>query len=248
VIAFAGSLLDDFHWSLEETGAPRRARDERVVAALAQGGIVRAVLRRALLLAPFALAACGFDTSGTGDGLVIRRDGAVVGNDDTGPLFEDTFVPEEDAIFATEDTGLAVDTGLVVDTGPESPLPGCTVELRATHEYLFCELDANWDQARTSCQVPGYDLVIVNDKAEHDWIVSKLKSKSREQWHIGLNDRASEGSFKWVDGSSPGFTSWGTWEPNDFFGEDCVVLTKGGAWNDVGCGDGPHEAFICETP
>lgn len=197
------------------------------------------------MLAPFALAACGFDAAGTGDGLRIRKDTAVDEPVEADAGVADTFVPpdEEDAYVAPPDTAPLFD---VVD---ESPLPGCTVDAHGGHEYLFCELDSNWGQARTSCQIAGYDLVVIADKTEHDWVVGKLKSKSRGKWHIGLHDRDDEGKFKWVDGTAPGFTSWGSWEPNDFlWSEDCVILNKDGSWNDINCGDTLREGFICETP
>jgi hypothetical protein len=201
------------------------------------------VLRRLVVLLPCALVACGLDVSGTGDGLVIRRDSGVIED----AAVEESFVPPDDTFVEPSETSPVFDAE--EDAVVEALLPGCTLETRSSHEYLFCELDANWDQARTSCQLSGYDLVIVNDKAEHDWILDKLKSKSRNDWHIGLSDRDDEGTFKWVDGTKPGFTSWATWEPNDFlFGEDCTIVKKDGAWNDVKCTGGPSEAFICETP
>jgi hypothetical protein len=195
-----------------------------------------------VLVLPFALAACGFDAGGTGEGARV----AAATDSGSEPL--DTFAAVEDSYVEPAETAPLFETG-DEDATADSPLPGCTAETHGGHEYLFCELVANWDQARTSCQVAGYDLVIVNDKGEHDWIVGKLKAKSKGQWHIGLNDRDSEGNFKWVDGTSPSFTSWATWEPNNFlFSEDCAVTTKDGAWNDSRCGDdGPREAFICET-
>ena len=194
-----------------------------------------------LLVLPFALVGCGLDSGGTGDGIRIHADSSTI--EDT--EIADTLV--EDTLVEPAETSLLFDA-LDIDAMPETPLPGCTAEKHDGHDYLFCELDANWDQARTACQLAGLDLAIVNDKAEHDWIVGKLKAKSKSEWHIGLTDRDDEGTFKWVDGSSASFTSWASWEPNDWlWAEDCVITKKDGAWNDTKCTDGPHEAFICET-
>jgi hypothetical protein len=192
------------------------------------------------MLAPLALVACGFDATGTGDGLVLHKDTGVEELVDSGAT--DTLVAPTEDVAVTD----PADTAPVFDA--ESPLPGCTAAARASHEYLFCELEANWDQARTTCKLAGYDLVVIADKAEHDWILERLNAKSRGKWHIGLTDRDKEGTFKWVDGSSPAFTSWGSWQPDDWlWSEDCVMTSKDGSWNDGDCGDTMNEGFICES-
>ncbi len=163
---------------------------------------------------------------------------------------------EEDTAVAVDD--VAVDTAKPLadaptgDGGPifdaPSPLPGCTVGFRLGHEYLFCENTANWDQARNTCRIAGYDLAVVSDRPEHDFILGQLKGKSKDQFHIGLTDRDDEGNFVWVDKSKPGFTSWAGWQPDNWlFAEDCVVVRKDGTWNDVDCTDGPKEGFVCES-
>ncbi|XP_064113021.1 neurocan core protein-like isoform X2 [Macrobrachium nipponense] len=57
---------------------------------------------------------------------------------------------------------------------------------------------------------------------------------------IGLNDRATENSFKWcVDNSAVedngNYSSWAVGQPNDNNGQDCVVIYSDDTWNDDEC-------------
>ena len=71
---------------------------------------------------------------------------------------------------------------------------------------------------------------------------------------IGANDIVEEGEFQWDHSGldlSSGFTNWGVEfglnEPNDYLGEDCVILSAGssnGVWFDIPC-EGPRKV-ICE--
>jgi len=55
----------------------------------------------------------------------------------------------------------------------------------------------------------------------------------------GLNDRATEGSFIWVDGTAVSFTDFATGEPNNagnVFQEDCVIWAPARpGWDDRPC-------------
>lgn len=191
-----------------------------------------------------ALPACSFDARGITT--IARDSGARDTEIEDRAIIEDTFVAGEDT--RVEDTRIddANEGGPIFDSA--SPLPGCASLFRDGHEYLFCENDANWDQARTTCQIVGYDLAVVSSGAEHDFIVATIKSKSKNDWHIGLTDRAKESEFVWVDGSKASFTRWATLQPDNFwFNEDCVVVRRDGTWNDVDCTGGPREAFVCES-
>jgi hypothetical protein len=199
---------------------------------------------RFLLLIAVGSSACAFDPHGTSR--TTPRDSAVA---------IDTALGELDTAVDEPETAIVEDTAPDVETKDPAPifdssmtLPGCSSTFRDGHEYLFCENDANWDQARTTCQIVGFDLVVINDKAEHDFIVAGIKTKSKNDWHIGVTDRAEEGKFVWVDGSKPAYTSWATFQPDNFwFSEDCVVLRRDATWNDIDCTGGPHEAFVCES-
>ena len=75
-----------------------------------------------------------------------------------------------------------------------------------------------------------------------------------EKIWLGLNDRATEGTWKWSDGthideSKFVYTHWSDNEPNDHStGEDCVELLPSASdfkWNDKKCNS--LRPFVCET-
>ena len=112
---------------------------------------------------------------------------------------------------------------------------GCTTQQFGGHAYLFCGA-ANWSTASGDCRAIGnYEMVKISSAAEQAFVVGAIGSN--DYW-LGLNDIATEGTFVWSDGTALGsYTAWASGEPSDFFGEDCAVLesTNSGQWNDRGC-------------
>ncbi|KAK0130963.1 C-type lectin domain family 4 member E [Merluccius polli] len=98
----------------------------------------------------------------------------------------------------------------------------------------------NWTASRDDCLERDADLLVINSREEQEF-VSRLGFL---HW-IGLSDRDTEGTWKWVDGTIMTSSFWRRGEPNDNRGaEDCVVtqeirgpgegdLERG--WNDVPC-------------
>lgn len=56
---------------------------------------------------------------------------------------------------------------------------------------------------------------------------------NEETCRIGLSDAASEGTFRWFDGSVATYTNWRPGEPNNSGDEDFVEMSLNGGWNDV---------------
>ena len=51
--------------------------------------------------------------------------------------------------------------------------PTCDFETYNGNNYLFCTTESAWDFAKGDCiAYPGYNLVTINDQAEHNWLVS----------------------------------------------------------------------------
>jgi hypothetical protein len=122
---------------------------------------------------------------------------------------------------------------------------GCSLAVRGDSAYLFCDGPLSWDDARAFCQARGADLVIVDSEEENEF----LADPGLPVFWIGLSDAKTEGTFLWVDGSTPKVTFWNEGEPNDSGdGEDCgAMLTAGeqaGRWNDYACVS--ERAFACE--
>ena len=130
-------------------------------------------------------------------------------------------------------------------TVDESGCP-CDVGTHADHVYLACTGESrSFGEAQSFCASLGYDLVVIEDAAENEAVRLRIDNDS---W-IGLHDRATEGDYVWVDGTTPGYLNWrpgdaprGTSQPT----YDCVEMDPTtGEWLDVGCGGG--RPFVCET-
>uniref|UniRef100_A0A3Q1H109 C-type lectin domain-containing protein n=1 Tax=Acanthochromis polyacanthus TaxID=80966 RepID=A0A3Q1H109_9TELE len=104
------------------------------------------------------------------------------------------------------------------------------------------------DQLQTSynnlLEEKGADLVIINSREEQNFVLQLQKSL----W-IGLTDATTEGVWKWVDGTPPTVSYWGTNEPNSYKGsdEDCGEIkffVEENNWNDKPCH--VKNVWICE--
>jgi hypothetical protein len=62
---------------------------------------------------------------------------------------------------------------------------------------------------------------------------------------IGYQDKASDGTWSWVDGSTTVYTNWDTSDKADQKQTDCVVLDSEEAkWRDVPCNE--KHKFLCK--
>ena len=106
--------------------------------------------------------------------------------------------------------------------------------------------DLNYPQMQATCQRAGGEMARI-DNAQQDALVQSLAGQSRA--FIGLTDRIHEDDFRWADGSCPAYTNWHPDEPNDYRGEDCVMINyNGGYWNDVMCNpNGSSEGYVCSA-
>ena len=86
-------------------------------------------------------------------------------------------------------------------------------------------------EAQNDCIRRGGNLASVSSKEEND----KLRVQFSEPFWIGLDDRQTEGTFRWVDGKKSNYKNWAGGEPNDWSNEDCVSIKKDGKWNDLDC-------------
>lgn len=117
--------------------------------------------------------------------------------------------------------------------------------------YLLCREGRNWVLARQLCQGVGYDLVALEDAAEDAFVYGAIASRGFGGTWLGLNDRAAEGVWIWLDGAPVGYSHWDRGEPNDGGngGEDCgIVMTGDGRqteWDDRGCES--VRPFVCEA-
>ncbi|XP_035658318.1 uncharacterized protein LOC118403652 [Branchiostoma floridae] len=127
--------------------------------------------------------------------------------------------------------------------------------------YKAFTLSKTWVDASAHCsnQGRGGMLAMAKDSGTNSFLINlKNAASTASGFWFGLNDRASEGSYKWPDGSYLGsYKYWSPVEPNNggknWWGtplgnEDCVEFFRKGwrnsNWNDVNCGQ--RRYFLCE--
>ncbi|XXT20353.1 C-type lectin domain-containing protein [Sorangium sp. So ce429] len=125
----------------------------------------------------------------------------------------------------------------------------CDMQTHNGHDYLFCDGQESWTDAKATCASQGMSLLTLSDAEEEAWVVNLASSYSTQKWWTGLNDRASEGSFGWDSGEPLSYSNWYPGEPNNAgSNEDCGQLNRFYpelGWNDEPCS--LHLRFICES-
>jgi hypothetical protein len=116
----------------------------------------------------------------------------------------------------------------------------------ANRTYWVCSNEATWDAAKDECAGSGSSLAHIDDATENALIAGKI---TVDTW-LGATDRAAETQWRWLDntqfwnGHDNGtrvagrYANFQVGEPNDLFGENCLLMYVGGKWNDS----------ICEAP
>uniref|UniRef100_A0A8C5G9D7 C-type lectin domain-containing protein n=1 Tax=Gouania willdenowi TaxID=441366 RepID=A0A8C5G9D7_GOUWI len=62
--------------------------------------------------------------------------------------------------------------------------------------YYISSVKKSWQKSRDDCWDRGADLMIIDNRAEQDFV----ETYQKRMW-IGLSDAKTEGVWKWVDGS-----------------------------------------------
>lgn len=132
--------------------------------------------------------------------------------------------------------------------GGRCQLSDCEWEAHDGHEYLFCggnDREARWASARALCQSLGMDLAVVDNEAEHEFIMDQ----GRDSPWVGLTDAHQEGTWRWIvpgadaPGDVPGFDGWSGSQPNGDADENCAYLRSG--WLDSDCDS--ERDLVCES-
>ncbi len=111
---------------------------------------------------------------------------------------------------------------------PRRNIPGYIYMGNRGDSYYYCSAGrASWRVAERRAKEIGGTLAIVTTKEENDYISARI---IRREAYIGLTDREDEGTFRWVDGTAIGFSSWSANQP-DADG-DYVHLNENGVWYD----------------
>lgn len=106
-----------------------------------------------------------------------------------------------------------------------------------------------WNDSEKECLRMNAHLLVINTKAEQDFITQKLET--RYAYYMGLSDKTlpmGERHWQWVDQTpyNESATFWHGGEPNNP-NEHCVMLnavSKKWGWNDSPCNE--RHKFICK--
>ncbi|XP_045182115.2 perlucin-like protein [Mercenaria mercenaria] len=105
--------------------------------------------------------------------------------------------------------------------------------------YLFGHNPVHFTEAEHFCrQHHNSHLIHINDKFENAYIKDMLRQFKANSWWMGLTDEEIEGVWKWFDTEEvTSITDWGTNQPDNSGGEDCVIFYEGFDyhWADVSC-------------
>ncbi|XP_016161232.1 PREDICTED: C-type lectin domain family 4 member D-like [Ficedula albicollis] len=84
----------------------------------------------------------------------------------------------------------------------------------------------NWAESEQNCSGMGSQLVVINSKAEQEFLFKQIKQPpQRKNFYIGLFvDK--EGQWQWVDKTPYNVTAafWREGEPSDGRDENCTVI------------------------
>ncbi len=130
-----------------------------------------------------------------------------------------------------------------IDDDPNCECPSEVIEGKT---FYFCTHRRSWSQARSFCWAQGHELAMFSSASQNHEVWEVAHASAAGKWAIGLNDSDEENQYRWLDGSEPNFTSWGTNEPShmlDWF--DCVFFKGGSAplWIERNCVE--KGSFIC---
>ncbi|XP_068556982.1 C-type lectin domain family 4 member D-like isoform X3 [Anas acuta] len=144
---------------------------------------------------------------------------------------------------------------LAVHQGKGRDLKCCPEGWRPFQEscYYFSDNQMPWDKSQQNCSGMGSQLVVINTKAEQDFLYKEIQMKYQQKgkdFYIGL--RAQKvGQWRWADQTpyNESAAFWRSGEPSNDPNELCVVIHHKTEnlqnWNDVPCTT--HSSRICET-
>ncbi|XP_019614682.1 PREDICTED: plasminogen-like [Branchiostoma belcheri] len=124
--------------------------------------------------------------------------------------------------------------------------------------YKVFRYQTDHASAQQTCEADGGRLADVKTEALNNFIVELISATGNagdNSYWIGLNDKATEGTYMWADGSrlaSCAFSNWAPGEPNNgigneiTIGQDCIQLWRdyNYKWDDDHCWLEKH--FICQ--
>lgn len=114
--------------------------------------------------------------------------------------------------------------------------------------YFISTKDKNWNESEKNCSGMKAHLLVINTKAEQEFITGKLDKNWA--YFVGLSDPEGTGHWQWVDQTpyNQSATFWHPGEPSSHPDERCAALNaRWQKWglNDIPCGES-HRS-ICKV-
>jgi len=102
------------------------------------------------------------------------------------------------------------------------------------HKYKYFNDPLTWMDAKEKCEAVGGYLVIIDDRAEQEFLIqslSRLGEPSLSVW-VGITSQDTPGKWRTMKGDRAPFENWGQGEPG---GDPTAMMNLGwgGRWNDV---------------
>ncbi|MFO0559442.1 MAG: lectin-like protein [Polyangiales bacterium] len=117
-----------------------------------------------------------------------------------------------------------------------------TVRPTDGHAYRLWTRAVPFADAESACAAIGAHLVTLSDASERMFV--RAVAGGASAW-IGLEDRGTEGTFRWVNSEPVRETAWAAGEPNNAGDEDCTQLRTDDLWNDLSCASALP--YVCEA-
>jgi hypothetical protein len=145
--------------------------------------------------------------------------------------------------------------GLIDDDPTAGATCGCTPLAVDGVTFSLCELPMPYADAQQFCTARGQTLARLDTEAQAQGVLAAARPRKgrgrdphvNDRWWIGLDDRAEEGTHRWLAGSTK-FSTWDRGEPdNAGCNQDCVVFDlDDGKWSDIHCL--APRPFVCRAP
>jgi len=101
------------------------------------------------------------------------------------------------------------------------------------HEYLVVQDQLDQATGQAMCEGRGMNLARIQGLAENNFL--QPFAVGTQGFWIDLNDRVTEGSYRYENGNAATWLNWSTYEPNNYNNEDCAMMWNTGKWNDINC-------------
>ncbi len=141
---------------------------------------------------------------------------------------------QELATFASEFMPWNDTASLVAAQGQRNLLErmrttGGNFKMFAGNTYEYIDTPMGYTQAVAYAAALGGRLLSINNSAENSFVCSIVNSNAPVIW-LGMSDASKEGSWTWMDGTTPtvnSFANWGTWRASS--NSALIVEPSGGS-------------------